>query len=173
MQKAKKISKRNTEFDAPLSPKADKFLAEATAEFKTKQETLTRDWRFGTGKQWGFDQVSGLFKLDFADGAQFQADGQILGSYFAARNSWEWAWNNPHVAPAMAQDSKAVKEVGERLDIAYLVEPMVAVPSEPFASYLAAIGVKATDSIGVYRGKSGPVEVFITLKNPRWAKKAG
>jgi len=47
---------------------------------------------------------------------------------------------------------------------------MIPVPSEEFASYLCAIGVKATDSIGVFRGKAGPVDVMITLKNARWAK---
>jgi hypothetical protein len=170
MAKPRKSSKTKT--DAPLSPEADKFLAEATAEFKTKQDALTKDWRFGTGTQWGFDQVNGIFKLNFSDGAQFQADGQILGSYSAAGRSWEWAWNNPHVAPAMARDSKAAKKVGERLGISYLVAPMVPVPNEEFASYLAAIGVKATDSLGVYRGKAGPIDVFITLKNARWAKKS-
>ena len=170
MSKSKAKSEPKT--DALLTPEADKFLADATAEFQAKHETLTRDWRFGTGKQWGFEQVSGVFKLDFDDGAQFQADGQILGSYLAARGSWEWAWNNPHVTAEMARDSKLAKQVGERLGISYLVTPMVPVPSEDFASYLAAIGVKATDSAGVYRGKAGPVDVFITLKNPRWAKKA-
>jgi hypothetical protein len=172
MPKPKKTSKAKTNLDTPLSPEADKFLAEALAEFKAKQKALTKDWRFGKGKQWGFDQVSGIFKLDFDDGAQFQADGQILGSYSAGGGSWEWAWNNPHVAPAMARDSKAAKKVGGRLGISYLVAPMIPVPSEEFASYLAAIGVKATDSIGVYRGKAGPIDVFIALKNARWAKKA-
>lgn len=171
MPQTKKKSGSTPDVNAPLSPEADKFLADALAEFKTKQEALTRDWRFGTGKQWGFDQVSGVFKLDFSDGAEFQADGQILGSYFAARRSWEWAWNNPHVVPKMARDSKIVRQVGERLSISYLIAPMTPVPNEEFASYLAAIGVKATDSVGVYRGKAGPVDVFIALKNARWAKK--
>lgn len=171
MFKSKKKSEPKVNFDAPLSPEADKFLAEATAEFNVKQEALRRDWRFGTAKQWGYDQVSGILKLDFEDGAQFQADGQILGSYSSHGRSWEWAWNNPHVEAAMARDSKMAREMGERLGISYLVAPMIPVPGEDFASYLAAIGVKATNSIGVYRGNAGPIDVFITLKNARWANK--
>lgn len=168
----RKKSAPKIDLDAPLSPEADKFLADATAEFNAKQEALRRDWRFGKAKQWGYDQVSGILKLDFEDGAQFQADGQILGSYSASGGSWEWAWNNPHVAAVMARDSKMVKQVGERLGISYLVAPMIPVPGEEFAAYLAAIGVKATDSIGVYRGNAGPIDVFITLQNARWAKRA-
>jgi len=171
MATSKKRSGPKLNFDTPLSPEADKFLAEATAEFNAKQEALRRDWRFEKAAQWAYDQVSGILKLDFNDGAQFQADGQILGSYSAGGGSWEWAWNNPHVEAAMAKDSKLVKQIGERLGIAYLIAPMIPVPAEDFAAYLAAIGVKATGAIGVYRGKAGPIDVFITLKRPRWAKK--
>src|SRR5258707_8246312 len=142
----KKKSDPKIDFDAPLSPEADKFLAEATAEFNTRQEAFRRDWRFDSQKQWGYDQVSGILKLDFADGAEFQADGQILGSYSASGGSWEWAWNNPNVETTMARDSKEAKQVGERLGISYLQAARVPMPSEKFVSYLCAIGVKATDS---------------------------
>jgi hypothetical protein len=159
------------DLDAPLSPEADKFLGTATEEFNVKQEALRRDWRFDSYKQWAYDQFGGVLKLDFKDGAQFLADRQILGSYAAGSHSWEWAWNNPHVEDSMKRDSQLVKQLGERLDIEYLVAGMVPVPAETFVSYLCAIGIKATDSIGVFRGKAGPIDVLIMLKNPRWAKK--
>jgi hypothetical protein len=162
----------NIDIDAPLSPEADKYLADATAEFNTKQEALRRDWRSDSAKQWGYDQLSAILKLEFEDGAEFTADGQILGSYMAARTSWEWAWNNPNVEESVKRDSLLVKKVGERLNIAYLVTGLVPAPTELFVSYLCAIGIKATDSIGIYRGSAGPVDVLITLKNPRWSKTA-
>ena len=155
-----------------LSPEADKFLAEATAEFNEKQAVMQSEWRFGTGKQWGFDQESGVFRLDFPDGAEFEADGQILGSYCAGNSSWEWAWNNPHVHPAMARDSRKVKELGKRLRISYLTEGRVPVTGGEFLSYLCAIGLKATDSFGAYRGSAGQIEVMILLKRPRWKQRA-
>ena len=42
------------DFDAPLSPEADKFLGEATAEFNAKQEALRRDWRIDSSDEWGY-----------------------------------------------------------------------------------------------------------------------
>jgi hypothetical protein len=158
------------DFNAPMSPEADKFLSEATAEFNAKQASLRNDWRFDSYKKWGYDQFGGVLKLDFEDGAQFCADGQILGSYVASKLSWEWAWNNPNVEDAMKKDSLVVKQVGERLGISYLVTGMIPAPTEEFVSFLCAIGMKATDSIGVFRGNAGSVAVMITLKNPRWAK---
>jgi hypothetical protein len=168
----KNISGAKLDPVAPLSPEADKYLGEATTEFNTKQEALRRDWRFDAYKNWGYDQFSGILKLDFEDGAQFSADGQILGSYAAGNHSWEWAWNNPHVEAAMTRDSQLVKKTGERQGVTYLVTGMVPAPTEEFVSYLCAVGLKATDSIGVFRGKAGPIAVMITLKNPRWTKKS-
>ena len=133
---------------------------------------MKADWRFGEHKQWGFDQESGILKLEFADGAELHFDGQILGSYSPAQRSWEWAWNNPWVEAAMAKDSQRVKQLGEKLGIAYLQAGMVPLPDGEFVSYLCSIGLKATDSVGVYRGKCDPVDVMILLKKPRWAKRA-
>ena len=159
-------------FDAPLSPEADAFLAAATAEFNAKQEELNRHWRFDQAQQWGFDQESGLLKLEFADGAELHFDGQLLGSYSAGQSSWEWAWNNPWVEPAMSRDCRLVKEAGEKYDIDYLQAGLIPLPDGQFVSYLSAIGLKATDSIGAYRGACNPVDVVILLRNPRWARRA-
>ena len=76
------------DFDAPLSPAADHYLAEATAAFNAKQNALKTNWRVGQHKQWGFDQESGVLKLEFADGAELHFDGQILGSYSSSQRSW-------------------------------------------------------------------------------------
>ena len=160
------------DFDAPLSPSADHYLAEATAEFNAKQNALKTNWRVGQHKQWGFDQESGVLKLEFADGAELHFDGQILGSYSSSQRSWEWAWHNPWVDPAMARDSQIVKQIGEKHNIAYLQTGLVPLPDGEFVSYLCSIGLKATDSLGVYRGKCDPVDVIILLKNPRWSRRS-
>jgi hypothetical protein len=72
----------------------------------------------------------------------------------------------------MARDANLVKQLGEKLGIAYLQQGMIPLPDGQFVSYLCAIGLKATNSIGVYRGACNPVDVIILLKNPRWAKQA-
>ena len=155
------------ESDANLSPEADKYLADATADFNAKQEALDRDWGFGSYQRWDYDQFSGVLRLSFADGTQFRADGQFLGSYCAADGTWEWAWNNPNAEHKLTEDSKLVRELGVQLGIDYLQVGVIPIPNDAFVSYLSAIGIKATDSIGVFRGNAGPVDVVLLLKNPR------
>lgn len=154
-----------------LSPEADKFLADATAEFNPKQAAMQRDWKLDSHKQWGYDQTTGVLKLEYADGAELHADGQILGSHSAADGTWEWAWNNPNSLPAVSRDSTKVRDAGKKYGIDYLQAGIVPVPNQEYVAYLCGIGLKATDSIGIYRGKAGPIDVYIMLKNPRWAKK--
>ena len=150
-----------------LSPEADQYLAEALDEFNTRQQTMKKEWRFDSYKQWGFEQLSGTFRLEFDDGKQLLAEGQILGSYSATGTSWEWGWHNPYVDPSIARDSMKVKEVGERIGLQYVTAGLVQVPNEHFLAFLCAIGLKATNSAGVFRGSAGPVDVMIMLKNPR------
>lgn len=172
MSKPKLTSNPEIDFDAPLSPEADQFLREAIQEFNRKQAALQKDWRFDSYQEWRYDQLSGVLRLMFKDGAEFNADGQALGSYSPGDHSWEWAWNNPHVEAAMARDSQLVKQAGERLGISYLVAGMIPVSADVVPTFLCAIGAKATDSVGVFRGQAGPIEVMLTLKNPRWKKPA-
>ena len=168
--KIKRTAKKRT--DGKLSPKADRWLAEATAEFNRKQEVLKQEWGFGTFERWAFDPATKTFGLTFADGSGFEADGQVLGTYSPTDGSWEWAWNNPNVEAAIAVPGDQLKELGKRLGISYLKIGMVPVPTRDFASYLCAIGAKATDAIGVYLGGGDPVEVAIVLFNPRRKLKA-
>jgi hypothetical protein len=168
----KKPANLAADLGGPLSPEADQFLAEATAEFDTKQAALDRDWHFNDFKQWGFDQLSGTFRLEFDNGTEFQAEGQILGSYSDDDQSWEWAWHNPYVSDAVARDSREVKKLGERLGLSYATTGKIPVPGEEFISFLCAIGLKATGSLGIFRGTAGPIDVMILLKNPRTVKKA-
>lgn len=153
---------------ASLSPEADAFLASACAEFNRKQAELDSAWRFDQYESWGFDQDDGLLQLKFKDGARIIANGQILGSHAKSDDSWEWAWNNPYVSDHVKADSLAVKRCGERLSIPYLVAATTPVPDPLFLSYLCAIGLKATDSMGVFRGSAGAIDIFILLKNIRW-----
>jgi len=155
-----------------LSPEVDKFLAEATAEFNSKQETLYQDLRLKSQKEWAFDQATGVLRLDYENGDVLLVDGQILGSYYPKEGTWEWAWNNPNALDAIARDSKKVRAIGKKFELDYLQTGIIPVPNEDFVFYLCAIGLKATDSIGVYKGTAGPITVYIMLKNPRWEKKS-
>lgn len=156
------------EIDDDPAPEAEAFLRAACAEFNVKQSQLREEWRFGEAEQWGYEQDTGILQLDFEDGSQLLADGQILGSYDPSAETWEWAWNNPNIDEAVARDSHRVRELGDDLDLDCLRMGVTPAPGGPFPAFLGAVGVKATNSIGLYPGHAGDVIVFILLKEPKW-----
>jgi hypothetical protein len=52
-----------------LSPEADAYLAEALEDFNARQRAMKQEWHFDTYERWGFEQLTGNFRLEFADGA--------------------------------------------------------------------------------------------------------
>ncbi len=156
---------------SPLSPEADRFLAEALREYGEKEEALERAWRLSEGVECGLDDKTCTFWLRLEDGTRWEADAQILGSYDEEEETWQWAWSNPNCTEALTRDSHKVRVTGERLDIWYLHElGQHPVPGPEFVAYLCSIGMKATDSTGIFESHQDPVVAFILLKNLRWSE---
>ncbi len=166
----KKKKKPDASFDEPLSPEADTFLAEACAEYDGKRDALlTGEWRLASCADWGFDWDSGTVTVQFADDSQWQADGQFLASYSLDDQTWQWTWDSPDMAEHLSRDSRVVKEFGERLGIRYLLVGggCFQLPGPEFVDYLCALGLKATNSVGVMEAPAEQKVGLLMLKNLR------
>ena len=165
--KKKKIA--DEKFSQPLSPEADKFLAEALEEYGQKEQALQNGWRLSDCAEYALDDGPGLFHMKLNDGATWEADAQILGSFNEEDQTWQWAWGNPHCAEIWSRDSKVVQETGRRLGIWYVHELFeMPVPGPEFVAYLCSIGMKASESTGLFEARDGAVVIFVMLKNLRW-----
>lgn len=165
--KKKKIAAEK--FSQPLSPEADKFLAEALEEYGQKEEALEQGWHLSACTEYALDDGTGLFHMKLNDGTAWEANAQILGSFNEEDQTWMWAWGNPHCAEVWSRDSKVVQETGRRLGIWYVHE-LAEMPMEgpEFVAYLCAIGMKASESTGMFEARDGSVVIFVMLKNLRW-----
>jgi hypothetical protein len=165
----KRKKKVDDRFSQPLSPEADKFLAEALEEYGRKEEALEKEWCANACAEYALNQDTGLFHIKLEDGRTWEADAQILGSYNEDDQTWQWAWGNPHCAEIWSRDSKIVRETGKRLGVWYLHElPGQPMPGPEFVAYFCAIGMKASDSPGMFEARDGSVVIFVMLKNLRW-----
>lgn len=119
------------DLDSPLTPVADKLLAEAVAEFDAKQRCLATDWRVGEHIRWECDRKSAALRLDFADGSFFKSDAQLIGTFCVSDASFEWAWNNPRFPRNIALYSSRVRKEGDELGLAYLRKGRCVQPTNP------------------------------------------
>ncbi len=159
------------EFDEELSPEADAYLEEACEELNSKQTELQARWNIDSHVQWSFEQESGQLILGFEGGRVLTSEAQILGSFHPEEQTWEWAWNNPHVDSTVAKDSKTTRAIGEEFGIKYLTEGRLPVDSEDLVAFLCAIGLKATDAEGIFTADSDGLRVYLTLRNIGESKK--
>jgi hypothetical protein len=171
----KKKPKVDESFSQPLSPEADQFLAAACAEYQAKREALEEgEWRLPSCSDWGFDPETGTVTVQFADGSQWQAAGQFLGSYHPETNTWQWAWDSLDMPESLSRDSSVLRQVGEQYGIGYLTlgNGAFPLPDAEFVEYLCALGLKATDSAGVMEADAGESVGFLMLKDLRWTHAA-
>src|SRR5436190_10453080 len=111
----KRKKKSDESFDEPLSPEADKFLAEAGVEYEAKKEALEQgEWRLCSCAEWGFDMDAGIVSVRLDDGSEWQAEGQLLGSFIPMGETFQWAWDNPNMGEHLTRDSRLVRDLGER-----------------------------------------------------------
>ncbi len=148
-----------------LTPEQDEYLADAIQIYNNSLKEYEKKYGFANYDEWGFDQETGKFLLKDNGKVVISADGQIIGSFSSSDLSWEWAWNNPNVEPAMVQSSLKVKEYGEKEGLNYFCEGVLQVPDVSYAAYLAAVGQKITNSEVVYRGIMGDLSIFLLLNN--------
>jgi hypothetical protein len=150
-----------------LSIEADQVLREAVEEHNRKNDLLARDWSFNSIAEWNCDQDTGQFVMVTRQGTRVLADFQAVGSFEKRTQSWEWAWNNPHIDKRLSVDSRKVKSFGEKEGINYLTLPMFTLPKLEFATYLAAIASRVTNAQGAFPGDIGELVLWVTLKNLR------
>lgn len=161
--------------DQPLTPEADKFLADAGVEYEAKKAALEEgEWRLCSCAEWGFDMDAGIVSVKFEDGSEWQAGAQLLGTFNPEDETFQWAWDNPNISEHLARDSRLVQDIGRRFGLEYLLMEGGAfpIPSPEFVAYLCAISLKATDSTGVMEAEEDGVVGLILLKNPRWIQSA-
>ena len=73
-QPLNKVAKASDAGLENLSPEADAYLAAAFEEFNARQRVMKQEWHFDTYERWGFEQLTGTFRLEFADVREMRSD---------------------------------------------------------------------------------------------------
>jgi hypothetical protein len=140
--------------------KHNEFAQQAVKEMHAKREAHEALWRLSEAA-WSVDQNAGTIKFTLPDGATATCPLQIVGTYNTADSSWLWGWDHPAVAPAVAQHAKQTLAYGEKNCLKRLTTRKLEC-HESEAWEFTAIACKLNDAQGVYRGVSGPTQVYMT-----------
>lgn len=148
-----------------LTPLQTQLFEEALNEYDEKVYQLKTEFGFDNTTTWNYTQHTGRIRLQNDRRPLFEADGQIIGIYSRGGRTWEWAWSNPYLEDTVVRDSLLVRAYGERKNLPLLTRGIVPLEREYYANYPAAIGLKISQSDGIFFGDAGEMLVFIMLKN--------
>jgi len=157
--------------DAPhyaslTSPEFDAAADAAVQRMLARQQAFDSEW-FPDGYQsWSCDQGEGVIRFLKRDGTGIQARAQILGSYAADSETWEWAWNNPHVNEELSRDARVVRASGETNGHAPLTTGIVRASAEE-SRRLIGMAAAIVNAPAVYWGSAGDYAVAMTYWDAR------
>jgi len=140
----------------------DDFVADCAKELRPKQVQLqknTADHRF----YWS--QADGKLVFWSAGKPTWIADFQFVGDV-SLKFNWLWAWNNPTVLPALANDSRRVREYGRLHHYDKLVQPKwLATPEDAFD--MTAVQAHVTGADAAYSRHISTGTTYMVLHNLR------
>jgi hypothetical protein len=126
-------------------------------------------WNMGKAERWDADQENGILRWTFGDGTMVEAKYQVVGTYNPETETFHWSWDDRTVPKRLTIDASNVKSLGESHKIAALTTAKLTFAEEE-AWELAALTVKLNDRKGLYRGKRGPIAVFMSFDDVKILK---
>jgi hypothetical protein len=116
-------------------------------------------WHIGEA-DWSVDQDEGTIVFDSPNGMQAVAPVQIIGTYDTRQGTWLWAWDNPSVGPALAEDARRVRAFGQEQGFEILTTRKLTCPEEQCWE-LTALACLLCGAQGAYRGPADTARIFM------------
>lgn len=143
------------------------FLRLAVEELTVKQAALQTEYGLGQYPRWWFDQASATLKFyDQHERVGLIADIINIGSFSTSASTWQWAWSNPSVLPALRLRAERHKELQATTGFGIFgrAEPFKA--DEARAWELSAMAVMHLGAVGCYRAPftEQNIQIFLALE---------
>jgi hypothetical protein len=145
------------------------WRAEAFQDLVKKNERLETEFKIGGWPRYDYDMVAGILRFSDQGVNKVVAEMQVAGT--TRLDDWQWAWSNENFPAAAIADAALVEAFGRKHGIEILMNAHTrAEDAEGLGWELAAVMVRVTNALGVYRAPSrGGGFLFVTLKSVAWA----
>lgn len=137
------------------------FIAESVEGLKMATSAHKATWRLGEEKSWGIDQDAGEIVFLFSNGKKAVAAVQIIGTLNTGDSTFMWGWDHPSVRPALQEDAKRVKSLGEEHGLEEFTTQTISC-SEARAWGYTALAMRLSGANGAYRAQASP-DTFVYL----------
>lgn len=159
--------------DDPLraAPSADfaKFAKDCAAELEQAQKKLAQKWDIQSCQSWELSQSEMTITFDKLKSGQAKASArvQLIGTFNATLQAWEWGWANRSFEADLTRDVSKLKDYGTRHKLAKLTQRSWPKADEAECLELVAVAWKLLPAEGVFRAKVGGQTHFFLVRDLR------
>lgn len=130
-------------------------------ELRLKTEAHIGTWGLDEAS-WNADLQDGTIEFRNAKGLRITAPMQVVGTYNTEDGTWLWGWDHPSVPEPIGEHARLARDFGARYGLEeYTIRKIEC--DEELGWEFAAVACHLAGAQGVYRGPSGPANVFMTF----------
>ena len=122
------------------------FVHPLVHELMGKNDRLAKS--YGWQERWDIGSEVGTLVFSSAGVPQWRTRYSVVGTI--ERDSWEWAWANPHIPDAEKKDIEKVRALGEEKSYEQLTKPFLKA-DESTGWKMAAVAAHLLEAVGAYR----------------------
>ncbi|AXT23865.1 hypothetical protein D1822_14175 [Phaeobacter inhibens] len=154
---------------AVTDPDLDAQIQHACVQIDEKMTLLRRDFGIGNGQgTWGYDEDVGLLEFHFPGGGIVETPLSYIGSWFAPREEFLWAWGNPHLDTMRTEVASRCFDFGQANNHQVLMSQPVWCSLDN-AWHLAKLAGNLTKVEGIYSALvDDNLRFFWAITDPKW-----
>ncbi len=153
---------RDVRQDYMTDAEFDSYLAQVVTDLQAKQNYLQSEFGLSTYERFWVDYEKE--EISFLDGDVLQLKFSItdIGSHVTEKNSWKWAWANPHLPAHTRANSERLKGLTQKTGFEIFSNENCEV-DEPMAWEFAALACDFLASLGVYSIPHKNLRAYVLL----------
>lgn len=137
------------------------FAKECVEELKITQRRFNENYDIDGYENWFYNQATAL--LTFSTGeTELNFKYFEVGSFSNKSNTWMWSWANDHILENVKENTKQIREFGKNFNFTKFTDGCF--QSDEFEAWeFAAIAVRLTSGIGIYRPVNDGLKIFLVV----------
>ena len=147
-----------------LSPETTALFDAAVKDYTARQDAWDTAIDLDGVGEYSFDHETGILTIVHDTGVEGAFNAEILATYQMDGSTWEWSWNDPHVAATLSKIASSLKKVGKAHKVKFLTKGRFTLTEPEHAHQLVSLGIGLSDAIAVFQASYNDLVIFLAVK---------
>ncbi len=146
------------------------LICSSFSYLQEKQNSFMEEFKINDHERWDWYQENGTLVFSHDGEPQVEAHVSFSGSVSQKSDTWMWAWANESLFENIKNDSRKIRELGEKLGFMNLASGLWSA-TEVDGWEMTSIMAKELGAIGAYRTSDDDGFTYMIVKSAKWLNK--